>query len=120
MISKYANSYNRKFIVHVFIVLFTVYILCLGLDLSNNWQTSHREYHANKDQEMLLGTITFYVCMYVCMYWQCSDFRWGLNVSTVMLLTVSSCRLFHTGIVFTKNECLTTVVFVPMFMNLYG
>ena len=53
-------------------------------------------------------------------YWQCSNFRRDLNVSTVMLLTVSSGRLFHAGIVFTKNDCLNIVVFAPMFLNLYG
>ena len=39
---------------------------------------------------------------------QCSDFRRDLNVATVVLITVSSCRLFHAGIVFTKNEFLNT------------
>ena len=53
-------------------------------------------------------------------YWQCSDSRRDLKVATIMLITVSSCRLFHAGIVFTKNEFLNTVVFALMFLNLYG
>ena len=31
-----------------------------------------------------------------------------MNVSTVVFLTVSSCRLFQAEIVFTKNKCLNS------------
>ena len=30
-------------------------MLTLYLDLSNEWQTSHREYHANEEEGMLLA-----------------------------------------------------------------
>jgi len=33
-------------------------VLDLDLDLSNNWQTSHREYHAN-EEVMLLAVFKF-------------------------------------------------------------
>jgi len=63
--------------------------LPLHLDLSNNWQTSHWEHHTNEKEEMLLAM-----------------FRLHVGLERLVLLTVSSCRLFHSGIVFTKNECL--------------
>jgi len=52
-------------------------------------------------------------------YWQCSDFKRDLNVLAVELLTVSSCRLFHAGIAFTKNECLNIVVFALISSHFY-
>jgi len=43
-----------------------------------------------------------------------------LNVATVVLITVSSCRLYHAGIVFTKNEFLNTVAFTVVTHPGYG
>ena len=55
----------------------------VDLDLSNNWQTSQREYHASEKEEMLLAMFRLQA---------------GLERLSHHGLTVSSCRLFHAGI----------------------